>query len=198
VPQLPITVVVIGCGVISGIYLTTRKTFRVVDVVACADLDLERARVRAAESGVPRACGVDELLTDPGVDLVVNLTVPGVHTEVGVAAIEAGKCLYAEKSQAIDRAAGQRMLDLARDKGLLIGSAPDTCLRRPRFPQWYRRNHHHKLRCLGHEPPPNRSVRHSGRAERPRPQHVWWPDSGALRRPAGLGYHSAAPSFLGQ
>ncbi len=116
-PPLPIKVSgVIGCGAISGIYLATMKMFRAVNVVACADLDLERARGRAAEYRVSRGYSVDELLTDPGIDLVVNLTIPRAHTDVGVPVLEAEKRLYAEKPLAIDRAAGQQMLDLARDK----------------------------------------------------------------------------------
>ena len=61
----PVKVGIVGCGTISGIYLQNAKALRAIEVVACADLLLERAHARAEEHGVPRACSVDELLSDP-------------------------------------------------------------------------------------------------------------------------------------
>lgn len=119
----------IGCGHISGIYLkNATQTFEILDVVACADLEIERARARAAEFNVPRACSVDELLSDPAVEIVLNLTVPSAHAAIGLAALEAGKHLYNEKPLALNRADAQRVLETARARGLLVGCAPDTFL----------------------------------------------------------------------
>lgn len=124
----PVKVGIVGCGNISAAYLKIAPTFRILDVVACADLMPERARARAEEFGVPRASTVDELLADPDIEIIVNLTIPGAHAEVGLAAIEAGKCIYTEKPLAVRREDGQRMVDLAKEKGVLIGGAPDTFL----------------------------------------------------------------------
>ena len=60
-----------GCGNISGVYLENLRRFAGMEVVACADLDLERAREKAARYGVPVACSVEELLDDPAVDLIL-------------------------------------------------------------------------------------------------------------------------------
>jgi predicted dehydrogenase len=123
-----VTVGIVGCGNISGIYLKNCPTFENLTIAACADLDLDRARARAAEYGVPKACSVQELLADPEIDLVINLTIPQAHAEVALAALEAGKSVYNEKPLAVSRADGLRMLELARAKGLLVGGAPDTFL----------------------------------------------------------------------
>jgi predicted dehydrogenase len=56
---------VIGCGNISATYLRVGPAFEALEFVACADLDEERARARAAEFGIPKAYGVAELLADP-------------------------------------------------------------------------------------------------------------------------------------
>src|SRR3954465_11153586 len=88
---------VIGCGAISGAYLGVAKNFPAVEIIACADLDLERARTKAREDCVPRACSPDELLRDPAVELVLNRTVPRAHVPVALAALEAGKHVYSEK-----------------------------------------------------------------------------------------------------
>jgi predicted dehydrogenase len=124
----PVKVGFVGCGTISGIYLQNAKTLRALDVVACADLLPERARARAEEHQIARACTVDELLADPDVEVVLNLTIPNAHASVALAALEAGKSVYNEKPLAIARADGRRMLDLAASRALLVGGAPDTFL----------------------------------------------------------------------
>lgn len=123
-----INVGVIGCGNISSTYLAVMPAFPVLRVVACADLDLSRARAQAAKFGVPRACTVDELLADPDIGLVVNLTVPAAHYEVALAALEAGKSVYNEKPLALRREEAAHLLEVARARGLRVGCAPDTFL----------------------------------------------------------------------
>src|ERR671933_1753689 len=118
----------VGCGVISGIYFEAGKTFEALDIVACADLFPERAQAKAVEYNVPRACTFEELLQDPDVDIVLNLTIPKAHVEVGLAALEAGKSIYNEKPLAIERADALHMLDLAAGKSLRFGCAPDPFL----------------------------------------------------------------------
>jgi predicted dehydrogenase len=124
----PVKVGVVGCGTISGIYLKNAQWLKAFDIVACADLFVERAQARAAEYGVPKAYTVAELLADPAVEIVLNLTIPNAHAEIGLAALAAGKSVYNEKPLAISRADGERMLALAAAKELRVGCAPDTFL----------------------------------------------------------------------
>ena len=126
--ETPTKIGIIGCGAISAAYLQNSKLFEAFEVVACADVRLEAAESRAAEYGVPKACSVEELLADPEIEIVVNLTPHVAHGEVGLAALEAGKSIYNEKPLAVYREDGQRMLALAARKGLRVGSAPDTFL----------------------------------------------------------------------
>ncbi len=118
---------IVGCGNISDIYLQNCGVFVHLEAVACADLILDRAHAKAEKYGV-QACTVDELLRDPGVELIFNLTVPKAHAEVSLAALEAGKHVYSEKPLAVTREDGQRILALAQAKGLRVGCAPDTFL----------------------------------------------------------------------
>lgn len=118
---------VIGCGNISSVYLRNLPRFG-VPVVAVADLDLDLARARAAEFGVARALSVAELLADPELGVVVNLTVPGAHAAVARAAVEAGKHVYNEKPLATELDAARVLLDEAASRGLLVACAPDTVL----------------------------------------------------------------------
>ncbi|GHO83461.1 Gfo/Idh/MocA family protein [Dictyobacter formicarum] len=119
---------IIGCGKISGIYLEARKHFDNIEVAACADIDMNRARSQAAAYGIPRACSVEEILADPEIEIIVNLTIPKVHAEVALAAIQAGKSVYGEKPLAVNRTEGRQILEAAKAKGVRVGSAPDTFL----------------------------------------------------------------------
>ncbi|NUK30274.1 Gfo/Idh/MocA family oxidoreductase [Parageobacillus sp. VR-IP] len=119
---------IIGCGNISGTYLKSAKRFDSLEVVACADIDIEKAQKKAEEYNVPKACTVEELLADEEIEIVVNLTVPKAHAEVCLQALNAGKHIYVEKPLAITREEGKKILELARKKGLRVGAAPDTFL----------------------------------------------------------------------
>jgi len=119
---------IIGCGNIFKAYATNTKPYANLELAACADLDVERAKSVAAEFGVPKGCSVDELLGDPEIELVINLTIPAVHAKVNMQILEAGKHAYTEKPFALDVAEGRKALDLAEAKGLQIGCAPDTFL----------------------------------------------------------------------
>ncbi|OXM85478.1 Gfo/Idh/MocA family protein [Paenibacillus rigui] len=119
---------IVGCGKISGIYFKNCSQFSALEVTACADLNVARAQASAEEYGIAKACSVSELLADPDIDLIINLTIPAAHAEVCIQALEAGKHVYVEKPLAVTREEGQRILAVARQKGLLVGSAPDTFL----------------------------------------------------------------------
>src|SRR3712207_4229197 len=110
----------IGCGNISWIYFEAGRKFPILEIVACADLLVERAQEKAAEYNVPKACSVEELLADPEVEMVLNLTIPQAHGPVGMAALEAGKSLYNEKPLALTREDARRLLETAQQRGLLV------------------------------------------------------------------------------
>ena len=122
----PVKIGIIGCGNISDIYFEAGKTFEILDIVACADLIPERAAAKAEKHGIAKACSVEELLADPEIQIVVNLTVPKAHAEVALRALEAGKCVHSEKPLAVAREDGEKVMQLAHEKGLLVGCAPDT------------------------------------------------------------------------
>ena len=76
---MPLNIGVIGCGNISPLYLKAKDHFPQINYVALSDLDMELARARAAEFGIPEALTVDEILARDDIDLIVNLTVPSAH-----------------------------------------------------------------------------------------------------------------------
>jgi len=118
----------IGCGVISDIYLKTCQKFEILDVVACASLDMEESQAKANTYNIPKVCSPDELISDSEIDCVLNLTIPAVHADISLAALEAGKHVYSEKPFATCIEDGKKILTLAKSKGLYVGNAPDTFL----------------------------------------------------------------------
>lgn len=122
-----IRVGIVGAGNISGIYLTNGNKFDSMEVVAVADIDVARAEERAAEFGI-RGCSVDDLIADPDIEMIINLTIPQAHSQVSLRALEAGKHVYVEKPFTVTREEAQEVLRVAKEKGLYVGSAPDTFL----------------------------------------------------------------------
>lgn len=118
----------VGVGNISGIYLRNLTSFHGVEVAAVSDLNVDRARAVAQDYSIPKALSPDELLDDPAIDLVVNLTIPAVHAEVSLRAVQSGKHVYSEKPLAITREDAQSLLTEARARNLRVGCAPDTFL----------------------------------------------------------------------
>lgn len=119
---------IVGTGTILGAYVRGCSAFEFLEIVACADLDQRKAEAKAREFAIPKSCSVEELLADPEIGIVVNLTVPRAHAEVSLAAIEAGKHVYSEKPLATTRQDGARILAAAREQGVRVGCAPDTFL----------------------------------------------------------------------
>lgn len=119
---------IIGCGNISAAYLRTVQAFPILKCVAVADVDLARAQARAQEYGVPQASSVQELLADPSVEIVVNLTTPQSHAEIALAAINAGKHVYNEKPLTVTVAEGKLVVSHAKARGVRVGCAPGTFL----------------------------------------------------------------------
>lgn len=119
---------IIGCGNIAPQYVKGLGMFPDdITLVACADLIAEKA-TSFAESNNIQAQSIDELLSNDSIDIIVNLTIPAAHSSVSLQVLEAGKHVYIEKPLALNRPDGKKVLDLASEKNLRVGCAPDTFL----------------------------------------------------------------------
>lgn len=118
---------VVGCGNVAMTYMRNAALFGGVRMVSCADIVPEMAALRANEHGI-RAQRIDDLLANPEVEIVLNLTVPAVHFDVTLSALSAGKHVFTEKPLATSAADGRRLVAEAGARRLLLGSAPDTFL----------------------------------------------------------------------
>ena len=121
---------VLGTGAISGIYFKNlTKVFSEVEVVAVCDLFVEKAKEAAEEYQIPKVYEtMEEMLADGEIEIILNLTRPNEHYKTTRAALLAGKHVYSEKPLAAVYEEGVELVNLAKEKGLMLGGAPDTFL----------------------------------------------------------------------
>ncbi len=126
----PVRIGFVGVGAISGIYLKNiTECFGEIEIIGVCDLIRERAERAVEKYHIPKLYGdMYELFADPEVDIVLNITRPYEHYGVTMAALRAGKHVYSEKPLAATLAEGREIMRLAKEKGLLVGGAPDTFL----------------------------------------------------------------------
>lgn len=119
---------VVGCGVISESYMKNLKNrFTIIELTACSDLDQPRMNARAEQFDIS-AKTYEEILSDPEIEMIVNLTNPAIHYQITKSALEAGKHIYSEKMLGITVKEAKELCDMADEKGLYLGVAPDTFL----------------------------------------------------------------------
>ena len=125
-----VNVGVVGCGNINPAYLGNiqEKFSDTINLVACSDLSTERAVATAETFGIPKVLHFEQLLQDPDIELVLNLTNPSAHAYINLSALESGKHVYSEKPLAIEFKDGQKIINTANSNNLMVGCAPDTVL----------------------------------------------------------------------
>jgi predicted dehydrogenase len=129
-------VAVVGCGNISGAYGETMGAYPSVRIAGATDVDRALSAAFVGRFGGVDYPSLDEVLGDPGVDAIVNLTYPAVHAEVTTAALEAGKHVHSEKPLAGDYASARTLVHLADDLGLRLSCSPITFLGEAQETMW--------------------------------------------------------------
>lgn len=123
----PMRVGVLGAGMISDAYLRTLRRAPAIDLAAIADLRQEAAAAAAERFGID-ATTADDLIADPAIELIVNLTPIVAHAQTTMAALHAGKHVYSEKVLATSYPEAVQLRLEAERRGLGLACAPDTPL----------------------------------------------------------------------
>lgn len=120
---------IVGCGSISDIYMTniTSGKFSILELVGCSDLVMERMESSTKKFGI-RAMTLEEICADPEIEMVICLTAPAAHYPIIKQCLLAGKHVFSEKMIAVDLRQGKELVEIANEKGLHLGVAPDTFL----------------------------------------------------------------------
>ncbi|HEY9768780.1 MAG TPA: Gfo/Idh/MocA family oxidoreductase [Coleofasciculaceae cyanobacterium] len=123
-----INISIVGCGFVADYYLTTLKNYPHLKIAGVYDLDRIRTENFARYHSVSTYDSFEELLEDPQVELVVNLTNPKSHFELNLACLEANKHVYSEKPLAMELKEAEKLVEVAKQKGLYLSSAPCSLL----------------------------------------------------------------------
>lgn len=119
---------IVGCGTISHIYMTNLKNkFNIIELISCYDIIPERAKRRAEEFGL-EIMSTDDMVKDPRIEIILNLTTPMSHYDVSKQVLEAGKNCVVEKMMCVTFEEAQELCKIAENKNLYFGSVPDTFL----------------------------------------------------------------------
>lgn len=117
----------IGCGNIAETYFRSQTFFNNINITACADVKHEIAE-KCAQQYKIQSQSVEEILTNDSIDIILNLTPPQVHYDIIKKTLYAGKHSYCEKPMSIKFEQGEELVNLAKEKNLYLGNAPDTFL----------------------------------------------------------------------
>ena len=125
-----------GCGNIAGPYARTMQAYPQIELAGATDVMPERARALTADYGGRAYASLDEMLADPAIDLVVNLTIHHAHPAVITQCLEAGKHVHSEKPLAMTYAEAKQLVDLAAARGLRLSCSPITFMGEAQQTAW--------------------------------------------------------------
>jgi predicted dehydrogenase len=121
-------IAIVGCGFVADYYLSTLPFHPQLELVGVTDKNTDRANKFSAYHSIPAYGSLEELLADPTVEIVLNLTNPRSHYDVSKACLEAGKHVYSEKPLAMTVPDAKELVAMAESRGLQISSAPCSLL----------------------------------------------------------------------
>jgi predicted dehydrogenase len=119
---------IVGCGYVAEFYAKTLPNHPNLELAGVFDKDAERSRRSAERYGVRCYRSLEEVLSDPTVQLVANLTNPRSHYGITKAALEAGKHVYSEKPLGMCLREAEELVELAEERRRLLSGAPCNVL----------------------------------------------------------------------
>ena len=112
---------VVGCGRISKNHFESlKKHADNAELVAVCDIDPERLKTTAGQTGVRGFATLDALLKDSDADVVVLATPSGLHAAQAISVAEAGKHVITEKPMATRWEDGKRMVQACDSAGVRL------------------------------------------------------------------------------
>lgn len=113
---------IIGTGGISHCHMNGYKVASdLCEVVACCDIDFEKAKKYAANFGIPAVYdNCYDMLKKEQLDCVSVCTWNAAHKECTIAALDAGVNVICEKPMAMNAKEAQEMYDAAKKSGKLL------------------------------------------------------------------------------
>jgi predicted dehydrogenase len=120
-PPAPLRVGIIGCGLIASNHATVLRRLAGVDLVAVADVRVDRARSFARAHGVSRAYADAEAMLADGLQAVTVCTPHAAHEAGVLAAARHGVHVLCEKPMALSLEQAHRMVEATRRAQVRFG-----------------------------------------------------------------------------
>lgn len=111
---------IIGCGAIAQWHITAINAVENAELTAVMDANPSFAQMWGAKYGVPYFFSVEDLLNQGNVDAVSICTPSGLHAELAIKALQAGKHVVVEKPMAITSASLEALLQAERESMALL------------------------------------------------------------------------------
>jgi UDP-N-acetyl-2-amino-2-deoxyglucuronate dehydrogenase len=115
----PLRIGLVGCGSIAPTHARALAALPDAALLACTDTVPERAHAFAAEFGL-HPLSWQELLADPTLDAVTICTPSGLHAELGMQALRAGKHVIVEKPMDVSLEACDALMAAQRETGKIL------------------------------------------------------------------------------
>lgn len=120
----PVRFGVIGVGIIGRQHVARLLSEdSPATLVALADANADAAQAVAGENGVEAAASVEELLAREDIDAVVIAVPSGLHADVTIEALDAGKHVFLEKPIEVTVAAADRIREAEQRSGKILSIA---------------------------------------------------------------------------
>ncbi len=120
-PKTDYGIGIVGCGGIVNYAHLPAYAANGFRVLACFDQDPAAAERTAREHGIPHvAASLDDLLTDPEIEIVDVAVTPWAQAGIAERGVAAGKHLLCQKPLAMDYATAARIVDLAERAGVKL------------------------------------------------------------------------------
>lgn len=114
-------VAIVGCGNISYSHLNAYLQNPNIKIVACSDINLERAKNYAKAHNIEHYYGsIDEMLKQDDIDAVSVCTWNNAHYECTMKALKAKKHVLCEKPMALNSSQAIEMANEAKKQGVIL------------------------------------------------------------------------------
>ncbi len=126
----PVKTVIVGCGMIAsrGYQPRCQAYPHKIELVGYYDQDVSRAKELAQNDGGKVYKSFDDVLNEPNVEAIINLTIHTGHYPVSLAGLAAGKHVYSEKPVALRIEEADQLVETADAMGVKFACAPVAML----------------------------------------------------------------------
>jgi predicted dehydrogenase len=112
---------ILGTGAIARQFVRGLRSVPEAELFAVGSRSEDSAARFAEKRSIPRRhASYEDLASDPGVDVVYIATPHSFHAENATLCLEAGKAVLCEKPFCVNAAEAERVVELARERGLFI------------------------------------------------------------------------------